>query len=287
MYVAGVDVGSVAAKAVVLDRRNGKALGAALLPTGWNPRESGEAVLRRACDKARVDANALSTVVGTGYGRVSLPCAHKTLTEITCHARGATHLFPRTGMVLDIGGQDSKVISVDADGTVADFVMNDKCAAGTGRFLQVLSGILDMSLDELSAAAAQGTPVEISSMCAVFAETEIVGLLARGAQPADVAAGVYMSIARRLRGLAARIPMRGECTFSGGLATSSSFSRMLSRELGVTVNVAPDPQLMGALGASLIAADLAEARKDDSVDGRAVGIVGAVGAAAPNPARGA
>lgn len=143
---------------------------------------------------------------------------------------------------------------------VRDFVMNDKCAAGTGRFLQVLSGILDMPLDELGEAAGSSEPVSISSMCAVFAETEIVGLLARGTAPASVAAGVFLSIVRRICALAKRIPMHGECTFAGGLATSPAFCAMLSEELDRPVNVPDDPQVMGALGAALIALDLARRR---------------------------
>ena len=247
MPVAGVDVGSVAAKAVIFDPQSRSLLGKAVLPTGWNAREAGEKALAAAC--ADAGGIAASRIVGTGYGRISLPFADKVVTEITCHARGAVHLFPGTGVVLDIGGQDSKVISTAPDGSVQDFLMNDKCAAGTGRFLQVLSGILGMELAELGEAAGRGKPAAISSMCAVFAETEIIGL-----PPADIAAGVFRSIARRMRGLAARIPLHGECTFTGGLATSPSFSRLLSEELGVPVNVPEYPQLVGAIGAALIAA---------------------------------
>ena len=252
MPVAGVDVGSVAAKAVVFDPESRSLLGRAVMPTGWNAREAGERALAAAC--ANAGGAEPSRVVGTGYGRISLPFADKVVTEITCHARGAVHLFPGTGVVLDIGGQDSKVISTASDGSVQDFLMNDKCAAGTGRFLQVLSGILGMELEELGEAAARGTPAPISSMCAVFAETEIIGLLAQGTPPADIAAGVFRSIARRMRGLAARIPLRGECTFTGGLATSPAFSGLLAEELGVPVNVPEHPQLVGAVGAALIAA---------------------------------
>ena len=252
MPVAGVDVGSVAAKAVIFDPQSRSRLGKAVLPAGRTAREAGEKALAAAC--ADAGGIAASRIVGTGYGRISLPFADKVVTEITCHARGAVHLFPGTGVVLDIGGQDSKVISTASDGSVQDFLMNDKCAAGTGRFLQVLSGILGMELAELGEAAGRGKPAAISSMCAVFAETEIIGLLARGTPPADIAAGVFRSIARRMRGLAARIPLRGECTVTGGLATSPSFSRLLSEELGVPVNVPEYPQLVGAIGAALIAA---------------------------------
>ena len=150
MPVAGVDVGSVAAKAVIFDPQSRSLLGKAVLPTGWNAREAGEKALAAAC--ADAGGIAASRIVGTGYGRISLPFADKVVTEITCHARGAVHLFPGTGVVLDIGGQDSKVISTAPDGSVQDFLMNDKCAAGTGRFLQVLSGILGMELAELGKA---------------------------------------------------------------------------------------------------------------------------------------
>ena len=294
MYVAGVDVGSVAAKAVVLEllpNGGSQIAGRAVLPTGWNTAEAGEFALNNACEAAAMARNDLRHVTATGYGRIALPFADKTVTEISCHARGAAHLFPRAGLVLDIGGQDSKVISLDIPreaeaasldaglnvaggagslvalktagkpGAVRDFLMNDKCAAGTGRVLQVLSGILNMPLDELGKAAATGKPVAISSMCAVFAETEIVGLLARSTPPQDIAAGVFRAIARRMCALARRIPMQGECVFTGGLATSPAFAAILSDELGLPVQVPPDPQAVGALGAALIAADLC-AKKD-------------------------
>ncbi|WP_291442466.1 acyl-CoA dehydratase activase [Desulfovibrio sp.] len=290
MYVAGIDVGSVAAKAVVLEllpNGGSQIAGRAVLPTGWNTAEAGEFALNNACEAAAMARNDLRHVTATGYGRIALPFANKTVTEISCHARGAAHLFPRAGLVLDIGGQDSKVISLDIPreveagsldaaggagslgtlrsankpGAVRDFLMNDKCAAGTGRFLQVLSGILNMPLDELGKAAATGKPVAISSMCAVFAETEIVGLLARSTPPQDIAAGVFRAIARRMCALARRIPMQGECVFTGGLATSPAFAAILSDELGLTVQVPHDPQTVGALGAALIAADL-YAKKD-------------------------
>lgn len=251
MPVAGVDVGSVAAKAVILDENSLVLLGKAVLPTGWNPREAGEKALAAAC--ADADNAVPRHVTATGYGRVSLPFADTVVTEISCHAIGAVSLFPETGIVLDIGGQDSKVISTGPGGAVQDFLMNDKCAAGTGRFLQVLSGILDMDLATMGQAAAHGKPAAISSMCAVFAETEIIGLLARGTPPADVVAGVFLSIARRMRGLASRIPMRGQCTFTGGLALCPAFAALLAQELGVPVNVPEYPQLAGAYGAALLA----------------------------------
>ncbi|HJD98060.1 acyl-CoA dehydratase activase [Mailhella massiliensis] len=264
MFTVGVDIGSVAAKAVVYDTASRTVAGMALQPTGWNPKAAGEEVLQKACAAAGIREP--DYIVATGYGRVSLPFAHKSTTEITCHAAGAVRLFPHTRVVLDIGGQDSKVIRTDADGSVQDFLMNDKCAAGTGRFLQVLSGILNQDLEGLNALAMQGTPAPISSMCAVFAETEIVGLLARGTPPADIAAGVLVSIARRMRALASRIPMAGECTFTGGLAVSAAFGNILSRELGVPINIPDHPQHTGAFGAAILAETwLNRARKRSEV----------------------
>jgi len=269
MYAAGVDVGSVAAKALVLEKQPGaeaRVAGRAVLPTGWNAAEAGRLVLEQACRAAAIAREDIMRTVATGYGRIALSCADKSVTEISCHARGAAHLFPRTGIILDIGGQDSKVISLEVPrtqdarkaGTVRDFLMNDKCAAGTGRFLQVLSGILNMPLDELGKAAAAGKPIAISSMCAVFAETEIVGLLAQGAAPQDISAGVFRSLARRMCGLARRMVLHDECVFTGGLATSASFASILADELGMAVQVPADPQVTGALGAALIALDLCE-----------------------------
>jgi predicted CoA-substrate-specific enzyme activase len=266
MIVAGVDVGAVAAKALVFDAGIRRVLGRSVLPTGWNSRESGALALAAACREAGTDPSSLAAIVGTGYGRVALPFADRSVTEISCHARGAAFLFPETGLVLDIGGQDSKVISLERSaqgrsGAVDDFIMNDKCAAGTGRFLQVLSGILGLPLEELGRAAARGVPAPVSSMCAVFAETEIVGLLARGTPPEDVAAGVFLSIVRRMCVLAKRIPLHGECTFCGGVAADPTFSAMLGEGLGVPVNVPEYPQFVGALGAALTAADTVAASR--------------------------
>ena len=246
MFSLGIDSGSTMTKGVLFDGIN--VVGCHMLPTSMRPGQ----ILRDIYDRLYTEETGF--VVSTGYGRELLKEADAKITEITCHGAGASYLAPGCDTVIDIGGQDCKVITLDSHGQVNDFLMNDKCAAGTGRFLQVVSGILGMELPELGLAAAAGKPVSISSMCAVFAETEIIGLLAQGTAPADIAAGVFLSIARRMRGLAARVPLRRECTFTGGLATSPAFSRLLAAELGVPVNVPDDPQTVGALGAALVAA---------------------------------
>lgn len=195
---------------------------------------------------------AVESIVGTGYGRVSLPIFDKKVTEITCHARGAHYLFPETRTVVDIGGQDSKVIALDDDGSVAEFIMNDKCAAGTGRFLQVMAGVLDVSLEELASLASGAKPAKISSMCTVFAESEIVGLLAQGVGKGEIAAGIFDSIARRIQGLAGRIRFSDKVTFSGGVAQNPAICRAVGDGLGVEMRVPHAPQLVGALGAAIM-----------------------------------
>ncbi len=249
MISAGVDVGSTATKAVVF---GGGVLGKALLPTGWNPREAGLQALHEALRQASVTQQQVKAVVGTGYGRISLPFIDRKVTEVTCHARGANFLVPSTRLIVDIGGQDSKIIAVNADGSVADFLMNDKCAAGTGRFLQVMTGVLDLSLDELGEMALEHEPVPVSSMCAVFAESEVIGLLSRGVSKGAIAAGVIESISRRIQALAGRMPSADEVTFTGGLARNRAVCRRLSEALARPLRVPENPQMVGALGAALI-----------------------------------
>jgi predicted CoA-substrate-specific enzyme activase len=250
---AGIDIGSMATKAVVYD---GEVRGEAVVPTGWEPREAGLRALREALGYAGLSEGHVERVVGTGYGRVSLPIFDRKVTEITCHARGAYHLNNGTRTVIDIGGQDSKVIALNSDGSVADFIMNDKCAAGTGRFLQVMAGVLDVSLDGLGALAANAKPAALSSMCTVFAESEIVGLLAAGVAKESIAAGILASIARQVQGLAGRVQVQGEITFSGGTARNPYICGVVAEHLGMPLYIPETPQLVGALGAALIGWDL-------------------------------
>ncbi len=253
IYLAGIDVGSIAAKAVVYELTEKKIIASAVYPTGWTPKESAYSALELACKEGNITIADIKYSMATGYGRVSLPFVDEVKTEISCHAKAATYLHPNAGLVLDIGGQDSKVISIDKDGNVSDFMMNDKCAAGTGRFMQVIAGILGLSLEELGNAAAKGTPANISSMCAVFAESEIIGLLAKGVNQEDLAAGVFTSIAKRMRSLSGRISWQGQCIFTGGLATNPNFAKHLADVLEIDVQVPENPQCMGALGAALFA----------------------------------
>jgi predicted CoA-substrate-specific enzyme activase len=249
MISVGIDIGSTATKAVVFKE---EILGKALVPTGWDPKEAGLLAFREALRIAGIAEARVERIVGTGYGRISLPIFTSRVTEITCHARGAHHLHPCTRTVIDIGGQDCKVISLNADGSVADFIMNDKCAAGTGRFLQVMAGILDVSLDELGKLAADADPVLLSSMCTVFAESEIIGLLARGTGKESIAAGIIDTIAQRIHGLAGRVPLMEIVTFTGGIAQNGDICEKIAASLGARLHVPADPQFVGALGAALI-----------------------------------
>ncbi len=249
MISVGIDIGSTATKAVVFD---GRIIGKAMEITGWDPKEAGYRAFRGALDIAGITEDRVGPIVGTGYGRISLPILTGKVTEISCHARGAHHLHPGTRTVIDIGGQDCKVISLSDDGSVSDFIMNDKCAAGTGRFLQVMAGILDATLDELGALAAGGEPVPLSSMCTVFAESEVIGLLARGTGKENIAAGIIDTIARRIQGLAGRVPFLETVTFTGGTAQNPHICRIIAERLGTRLHVPLEPQFVGALGAALI-----------------------------------
>lgn len=250
----GIDIGSTATKAVLLV--DGRIAGQVVIATGWDPRQAGRDAFDSLLECSGLSEDDVNAVVGTGYGRVSLPFADRRVTEVTCHARGAEYMVPGSRLVVDIGGQDSKFIALDGRGHVTDFIMNDKCAAGTGRFLQVMAGVLDMSLDELGELALTSEPAVISSMCTVFAESEVIGLLARGVDKGAIAAGVVQSIAKRLPTLLGRMPQVSQITFTGGLATNPAICRRIEQCLGLPLQVPQFPQVAGALGAALIASEL-------------------------------
>ncbi len=251
MLTVGIDIGSMTTKAVAF--ADGKIRGAAVLPTGWQPKTAGEAVFREVQKQAGCPPAAVQYVVGTGYGRACLPCAHEVVTEITCHARGAYHMIPDTELVIDIGGQDSKVIRVGRRGRVEDFVMNDKCAAGTGRFLDVMATALGMDVDEMGRRATGGAePAGISSMCTVFAESEVISLVAAGAEKASIVAGLHHAVAERIAALAAGFLPVACIAFTGGVAKNFGIKRALEQILGCPLLLPEDPQIIGALGAAII-----------------------------------
>jgi predicted CoA-substrate-specific enzyme activase len=256
MHVAGVDIGSLTAKAVILEGNTIKAT--SLVPTGHNSRQAGRRTLDEALQKAGVAEGALSCLVATGYGRMAVDFSANTVTEITCHARGAYHTNPEVRSVIDLGGQDSKAIAVDTAGKVRDFVMNDKCSAGTGRFLEVMAHALEIPLDDLGPLSLQSSsPAAISSVCTVFAESEVVSRVAEGVSKVDIVAGIHQAIASRIYAMAARIPIRQEIVMTGGVARNRGVVSALEKRFGSSIIVPDMPQHTGALGAALIAAEQA------------------------------
>ena len=250
----GIDLGSVGIKAVLY---RGGIVDAIVAPTGWNPRETGMVAMNALLDRNRLAREQVSRVVATGYGRNAFPSDDR-VTEITCHAAGAAFLHPEARAVLDIGGQDSKAILLDRDGCVRDFLMNDKCAAGTGRFLQMMAALLEYDLSDFSAIPADVAPQPISSMCTVFAESEVVSLLARGVDKQSLALGLLDSVAGRAAGMLQKLGGDGPVAFTGGVSRSSNLARLLQRRLGRPILVSDEAQLAGALGAAIIAARKAE-----------------------------
>lgn len=250
--VAGLDIGSVGVKAVLYDGENIVAHN--ISPTGWNPKESGTVALETLLVSKGLGKENLAGIVTTGYGRNSLTDITGSVTEITCHAAGAAFLFPEARTVLDIGGQDSKVLATEPGGGVRDFLMNDKCAAGTGRFLQTMAVLLEYDMDDFSHVPDDIEPYPISSMCTVFAETEVIGLLARGIDKNAIALGLLDSIATRAEGMLRKIGGAGPIVFTGGVSGSQNLVALLKKRMGRDILTSGMSQLAGAIGAALIAA---------------------------------
>lgn len=252
-FAAGVDVGSTQTKAVMMEETEG-IVGRMIIDTGANVSKAAENAFVALCRQAGVDARDVGFVVGTGYGRYKIAFGNAQMTEISCHARGAHHVFPNTRTVIDMGGQDSKAIRVGPDGEVLDFVMNDKCAAGTGRFLANAADVLGISLDEVGPLSLQATrPVKITTVCTVFVESDILSYLAQGKKGADILGGVHMAIAKRTVSLARRVAIEPAITVTGGVARNSGMVKALEDVLGVPLQISTDSHFTGAIGAALYA----------------------------------
>ena len=259
IYAAGVDVGSTQTKAVIVDGA-GRLVGRSLIMTGANVVTAAQNAFQQALDDAVIREADVGFVVGTGYGRYKVTFGDAQVTEISCHARGAVHMFPDTRTVLDMGGQDTKAIRVRPDGEVLDFCMNDKCAAGTGRFLQAASFALQIPLGDLGPTALQAQkPVQISTTCTVFAESEVLSWAAKGKKIDDILMGVHRSIAARSVALLSRVGVEQEVSFTGGVARNPAMVRVLEELLELRLNVSEESHFMGALGAALFALDRAAA----------------------------
>ncbi len=249
--VAGVDIGSTTAKCVVLGE-DSRILGKSLSVVGVDIVKDAERALEAALADAHLSRSEVSFITGTGYGRYKVYFGQLVVTEISCHARGANFLFPGTRLVVDIGGQDTKAIRIDDKGEVVDFAMNDKCAAGTGRFLDVCANALGYDVGEIGPLSLQARrAVKVTSTCTVFAESEVTSYVSRGKDPKDILAGLHASIANRTLSLMQRVGVEPEVTFTGGVSQNEGMVHALHRRLGVPVNVSPLSQYLGALGAAL------------------------------------
>lgn len=252
MITVGIDVGSISAKAAVI--KDNKIVGSRVILTGYNARNAGEMVLSELLGELGMRRDQVDGIVATGYGRNSVDFADKAVTEITCHAVGAHFQDPAVRCVIDIGGQDSKAIALDNKGRVKDFAMNDKCAAGTGRFLEVMARALEVDLDafgDLSLKADR--PAPISSLCTVFAESEVISLIARGEPRENIIAGIHESIGSRVISMAKRVGIVNPVMMTGGVAKNIGVVRALEAKSGLTMRVSTNAQVNGAIGAALIA----------------------------------
>lgn len=251
MYTLGIDSGSTSTNAVILDE-NKTIKAFSVLRTGAKSSQSANAVLEDVLSKAGLQKEDISRIVSTGYGRVSIPFADTTVTEISCHGKGAHFLFPTVHTILDIGGQDSKAIRLNDNGEVIDFVMNDKCAAGTGRFLEMMARSLEISIDELGPVSLKSKEnIEISSMCSVFAESEVISLIAQNKEIADIAHGIHTAIAKKSLSLLKKVGLTGDFMMTGGVAKNPGVVDILEKELKSKLFIYDEPEIVGALGAAL------------------------------------
>ena len=270
MIVGGCDIGSATGKAVVM--KDGQIVSYAIIPSTTKPELTARRSMDEALEKAGLSSlEDLDYVVGTGYGRLRVEFANENVSEITCHARGAQWLCPSVRTVVDIGGQDCKVMSVSEKGRVLEFVMNDKCAAGTGRFFEAMARVIDCSLEELSTMSLNSQkPAAISSQCSVFAESEVVALINEGSDLADIVAGLNHSVAGRLSGMVGRVGMAEDIALTGGCAKNVGLATALEQRLKVQVKRLPmDPQIAGAIGAALIAVEKVNQAQHSSVSSQA------------------
>jgi predicted CoA-substrate-specific enzyme activase len=253
----GIDIGAATAKALILS--NSQILSTVILPTGFNVAKIANEVTVLACKKIGCSIDDIDFSVSTGYGRSIVSFANKTVTEITCHAKGVHFLLPEARTIIDIGGQDSKVIRVNESGKVISFNMNDKCAAGTGRFFEVMAGVLELEVSEIGPVAIKSSnPCQISSTCTVFAETEVVSLRAQGKSREDLLGGVHKAMVSRIMSMAKMLGYEKEVVLTGGVAKNTGVKYFIEEEIKMKIMVPEEPQITGALGAALIAAELSK-----------------------------
>lgn len=262
MITLGVDIGSLTGKAVI--QKDGELIAWDMTLTGANSVATGTAVTDGALAKAGLTLKDIDCVVSTGYGRIVIPFANKNISEISCHARGAHHVFPGVRTILDMGGQDCKAIRCDEQGRVTNFIMNDKCAAGAGRSMGIVADLLEIQLSQIGPESleVEGSGVPISSTCVVFARSEILAHLRQGVPRREVLAGACEALVSRVMNQLRRTGVEAEFVVSGGIAKNLGVVRRLERRLGLKARICEHPQIVGALGAALFAADLLEKRSD-------------------------
>ena len=258
-YFAGIDVGSTMTKAVIL---NGGVVASVIGSTGPEQRRLANKVMEKALKQAGLSFPLITYVVSTGYGRINVPFADTQFTEITCHAKGIASLYPRAKTVIDIGGQDIKAIKIDAAGKTTDFVMNDKCAAGSGRFIEVIADTLGIPLDEVGDLSLQsGHPAKISNICTIWAQQEVAASLAQGIPIPDLLAGVHRSLAERISTMVNRLRVEEAVVVTGGGAKNKGLLKALSEQLGHEILVPEEPLITGALGAALLGKEMVQRTK--------------------------
>ena len=255
LYFAGVDIGSTMTKVVLTDKA-GNLLSFIKGPTGAEHRRLANEVMRRALEEAGLHIGDISYIVATGYGRLNVPFADCQITELSCHARGVSSLFPKARTAIDIGGQDAKCMRID-NGRLASFVMNDKCAAGTGRFLEVTAAALSIRLEDMGDISLKATRrIPISNLCTIFAQQEVVALLSRGEKLENILAGLHDALASRVAALARRLGIEPELVLTGGVAKNIGMVKAIKESLGCEVLVPEEPLLTGALGAAILAKEI-------------------------------
>ena len=262
MLTLGIDIGSTASKAVIM-RDGTELIAESIVPVGTGTRGPRE-VFQNVLNQAGISENQIDRILATGYGRMGFKQAAREISEISCHARGVHYLVPTAGTIIDIGGQDAKAIRVDADGRLDDFIMNDKCAAGTGRFLEMMARTLGLSLEEMSVKGLDWKEnVVISSMCTVFAESEVVSLVAQNKEVSDIIHGLNVSVASKVGALAARLGKNnpGEYMMTGGVAKNQGIIQALEEKLGAKLYICDEAQLCGALGAAIFAYEKCKVQK--------------------------
>ena len=265
VIVAGIDIGAATAKAVVF--KENKILSSCVIPTGESVVRSAETVMNQVLEPVHLLLSDISYIIATGYGRRAVSFAREVITEISCHAKGVAFLFPDARSVIDIGGQDSKVIEIDEAGNIANFSMNDKCAAGTGRFLEVMARVLNADIKDIGMLSLKGdTPCQISNTCTVFAESEMVSLRAEGQSRENILAGIHSAMAHRVAIMGNAMGFKSKIIFTGGVAKNIGMKKALEDRIGKDIFVPEDPQIIGALGAAILARKKAAIPQPDLAD---------------------